>query len=87
MAHHLLRALTQPAERPGAGVPLTDREREVLRLVAQGLSNDEIAEIMHLGERTVRSHVSHILAKLHLETHTQVALYAQRAALARPATG
>ena len=84
IAHHLIRALRQPAERPAA-MPLTAREREVLRLVAQGLSNDEIAERLHLGERTVRTHISNILRKLHLANRTQVALYALRASLARPA--
>jgi DNA-binding NarL/FixJ family response regulator len=68
-------------------VPLTDREREALRLVAQGLSNDEIAEQMHLGERTVRSHISRILAKLRLANRTQLALYALREGLARPDVG
>jgi NarL family two-component system response regulator LiaR len=56
----------------------------VLHLVAQGLSNDEIAATMHLGERTVRTHISNILAKLHLANRTQLALYALRAGLARP---
>jgi len=68
-------------------MPLTNREREVLRLVAQGLSNDEIAKRLHLAERTVRSHISHILAKLHLANRTQLALYALRTGLARPAAG
>ena len=82
IAHKLIRELRQPADRPAAHVPLTDRERHVVRLVARGLSNDEIAGIMHLGERTVRSHVSHILAKLHLANRTQLALYAVRTGLA-----
>ena len=87
IAHQLIRALRQPAERPAAAVPLTNREREVLRLVAQGLSNDAIAERLHVGERTVRSHISNILAKLHLANRTQLALYALRTGLARPAAG
>ena len=86
IAHQLIRALRQPAERPAA-VPLTNREQEVLRLVAQGLSNDAIAERLHVGERTVRSHISHILAKLQLANRTQLALYALRTGLARPAAG
>ena len=87
IAYQLIRALSRPAERPAAAMPLTNREREVLRLVAQGLSNDEIAENIHLAERTVRSHISHILAKLHLANRTQLALYALRTGLARPAAG
>ena len=67
---------------PPAVEPLTDRERQVVRLVAQGLSNGEIAERLYLGERTVRSHVSHILATLHLANRTQLALYALRTGLA-----
>jgi two-component system, NarL family, response regulator LiaR len=86
IAHQLIRALRQPAER-AAAVPLTGREREVLRLVAQGLSNDAIAERLHVGERTVRSHISNILAKLQLANRTQLALYALRTGLARPAAG
>jgi two-component system, NarL family, response regulator LiaR len=87
IAHKLIRALSRPANRPAAGVPLTDREREVAHLVAQGLSNDAIAEQLHLGERTVRSHISHILAKLQLANRTQLALYALRTGLARPGAG
>ena len=83
IAHKLIRELSRPAE----AMPLTNREQEVLRLVAQGLSNDAIAERLHVGERTVRSHISHILAKLQLANRTQLALYALRTGLARPAAG
>jgi NarL family two-component system response regulator LiaR len=62
--------------------PLTPREIEVLRLVAQGLSNEEIAEKLVVAERTVRTHVSNILGKLHLANRTQAALYALRERLA-----
>jgi NarL family two-component system response regulator LiaR len=86
IAHTLIRELRRPVDRPAA-VPLTKRERQVLHLVAQGLSNDEIAATMHLGERTVRTHISNILAKLHLANRTQLALYALRAGLARPDAG
>jgi two-component system, NarL family, response regulator LiaR len=86
IAHKLIRELRRPAERPAA-VPLTDREREVLRLVAQGLSNEAMARALGVGERTVRSHISHILGKLHLANRTQLALYALREGLARPDVG
>jgi NarL family two-component system response regulator LiaR len=57
---------------------LTEREVEVLRLIAQGLSNRDIAERLVLSEKTVKTHVSNILAKLHLADRTQAALYAVR---------
>ena len=87
IAHKLIRELSRPADRPAAGALLTEREREVARLVAEGLSNEEIAARLRLGERTVRTHVSHILGKLHLANRTQLALYAVRTGLARPAAG
>ncbi len=66
----------------GGPDPLTARELEVLRLVAQGLSNQEIAERLAVSERTARTHVSQILTKLHLANRTQAALYALREGLA-----
>jgi NarL family two-component system response regulator LiaR len=54
---------------------------EVLRLVAQGLDNREIAEKLVISEATVRTHVSHILDKLHLASRTQAALYALKEGL------
>ncbi|MCE1252698.1 MAG: response regulator transcription factor [Anaerolineae bacterium] len=57
---------------------LTDREQEVLKHVARGLSNAEIAQILVVSEATVHSLVSKILAKLHLSSRTQAALYALR---------
>jgi NarL family two-component system response regulator LiaR len=61
---------------------LTEREVEVLKLVAQGLSNEEIAQRLVIAERTVRTHVSNILGKLHLANRTQATLYALREGLA-----
>jgi len=58
--------------------PLTNRELEVLRLIAQGLENKEIAEQLVISDATVRTHVSNILGKLHLASRTQAALYALR---------
>ncbi len=61
--------------------PLTEREVEVLRLVAQGLSNQEIAKTLTISERTVGNHIGSILRKLHLANRTQAALYALRRGL------
>jgi NarL family two-component system response regulator LiaR len=64
---------------PDAGTDaLTERELQVLKLVAHGLSNDTISHRLFIGEGTVRVHVSNILGKLHLESRTQAALYALR---------
>jgi two-component system, NarL family, response regulator LiaR len=68
--------------RPLTADPLTEREVEVLRLVAQGRSNQEIASHLVISEATVRTHVSNILTKLHLASRTQAALYALREGLA-----
>jgi len=57
---------------------LTDREQEVLQLIADGMNNREIAEKLVISEKTVKSHVSNILNKLHLDDRTQAAIYALR---------
>jgi len=62
--------------------PLTQREVEVLRLIAQGYENRNIAEKLVISDATVRTHVSNILGKLHLASRTQAALYALREGLA-----
>ena len=63
---------------------LTDREREILSLVAEGKSNKEIAGELVISERTARTHVSNILSKLDLSSRTQAALWAVREGLAPP---
>jgi DNA-binding NarL/FixJ family response regulator len=55
---------------------LTEREHDVLSLIAEGLNNREIAENLFISEKTVKSHVSSILSKLHLADRTQAAIYA-----------
>lgn len=63
---------------------LTDRERDVLVLIAEGLSNSDIAARMHLSTGTVKDHVSAILTKLEVGSRVQAALLAERAGLLRP---
>ena len=58
---------------------LTDREREVVALIAEGLDNREVAAAAYMGEGTVRNHISSILAKLHLRNRTQIAIAFWRA--------
>ena len=68
----------QPKRDEAPGAALTPRELEVLRLIASGMSNKEIARELVLNERTVKGHVSNILSKLGLADRTQAALYAVR---------
>jgi len=82
IARKLLQELSHPSEQPPTPDPLTEREVEVLRLVARGQSNQDIADQLVISEATVRTHVSNILSKLHLASRTQAALYALREGLA-----
>jgi NarL family two-component system response regulator LiaR len=82
IARKVLQELTRPPRQPPTPDPLTEREVEVLRLVAQGRSNQDIARLLVVSEATVRTHVSSILSKLHLASRTQAALYALREGLA-----
>lgn len=82
IARKVLRELAQPAGQAQEVDPLTERELEVLKLIARGMSNDEIAAVLVISEATVRNHVSNILSKLHLASRTQAALYALRKGLA-----
>jgi NarL family two-component system response regulator LiaR len=81
IARKLLQEVAHPADlQPDAEV-LTAREMAVLRLIAQGLSNQAIGDELAVSEATVRAHVSRILGKLHLVSRTQAALYAVREGL------
>ncbi|HEX5416881.1 MAG TPA: response regulator transcription factor [Chloroflexota bacterium] len=66
---------------------LTDRETDILRLLGQGLTNRDIAASLQIGEKTVKTHVSNILAKLGLQSRTQAALHAVRLGLVAPQGG
>jgi NarL family two-component system response regulator LiaR len=94
IARMVLRELESPSEpnalnpdkngngHPSGKDPLTDREVEVLRLVARGLTNQDIAKSLVISERTVGNHIGSILRKLRLANRTQAALYALRQGLA-----
>jgi DNA-binding NarL/FixJ family response regulator len=79
------RRLTQEMRAPRTGVGvLTAREKEVLILVAEGRSNKDIAAHLVISERTARTHVSHLLAKMGLSSRTQAALLAIKEGLVQP---
>lgn len=84
IARMVLQELNRPAgpRQSPTTDPLSARELEVLRLLARGMSNQEIADVLVVGEAAVRSHVSAILRKLQLASRTQAALYALREGLA-----
>lgn len=71
-----------PSSVPSETSVLTERETLVLKHVAQGLTNQEIADILVISERTARTHMANILRKLHLANRTQAALYALREGIA-----
>jgi DNA-binding NarL/FixJ family response regulator len=79
IASRTLRASLHPSG--GLCEPLSDREREVLIMLAQGIPNKEIADKLHLAEGTVKNHVSNILGKLQVQNRTQAADLARRRGL------
>jgi DNA-binding NarL/FixJ family response regulator len=78
IARELMHELAAVSDATHSARPLTDRELEILGHVARGLSNQEIAVTLSISERTVRTHVSNILDKLHVSNRTQATLYALR---------
>ena len=81
IAQRLMDEVTAPARGRDPAAGLTAREMEVLRLIAQGCTNAEIAAELVITERTVKAHVSNLLGKLHLSDRTQAAVYAWREGL------
>jgi len=82
IALQLIREINRPSDLPPVEDPLSERELEVLKLIAQGMTNQEIATRLVRSEWTVRTHVRNILGKLHVANRTQAALFALREGLA-----
>lgn len=84
VARKVIQEINRPPNQPDIPEPLSDRELEVLRLIAEGLSNQDIADRLVISERTARNHVGNILAKLQLANRTQAALFAIRKGIYTP---
>jgi NarL family two-component system response regulator LiaR len=82
IALQLIHEISQSSNLPLSADPLSERELQVLRLVARGLSNQEVGNVLMISEWTVRTHVRNILSKLHLANRTQATLYALREGIA-----
>ncbi|OGO36042.1 MAG: DNA-binding response regulator [Chloroflexi bacterium RBG_16_57_11] len=82
IARKLMEEIQGGESQAGSVASLTEREVEILQQMALGLTNQEIADVLVLSERTVRTHVTNILAKLGLSNRTQAVLYALRAGIA-----
>jgi two-component system, NarL family, response regulator LiaR len=78
VASKLMHEFTTPRAQDAVTEQLTEREHDVLREIARGKSNKEIADTLIISEKTVKTHVSNILSKLHLADRTQAAIYALR---------
>ena len=81
IARKVLQEIAHPTDSSPTTDPLTEREAVVLRQVARGLSNQDIAEKLHISTATVRTHVSNIMGKLYLANRVQATLYALREGL------
>ena len=74
----------RPTARPGTRRPAVQREREVSALIAEGLTNRQIARALSISEKTVGSHIDHIMTKLDLRSRTRIAVWAVEHGLGRP---
>jgi two-component system, NarL family, response regulator LiaR len=83
VALKLIHELNRPSHLQPTTDPLSERELDVLKLIAKGHSNQEIAQILVISERTTGNHIGNILSKLHLANRTQAALYALREGLVK----
>jgi len=86
VAEHALARVRKLAEQPGTDDPVTklsEQERKLLAYIAEGKTNKEIAQAMHLSDKTVRNYVSNILSKLHLSRRSEAAAFAARRNLTR----
>jgi len=82
VASKMMSRLRQPKQHTAAHEELTEREMDVLRLLAEGKSNQDIADALFIGIKTVKFHVTNILAKLGVDDRTQAAIYAYKNGLA-----
>jgi NarL family two-component system response regulator LiaR len=82
IARKMMKEILEQPSTKSTSESLTAREIEVLQLLAKGLSNDEIAAQLVISEVTVRTHISHLLAKLHMANRVQATLYALREGIA-----
>jgi DNA-binding NarL/FixJ family response regulator len=78
LAQRILAEFTQPVEPTKPYPALTEREREVLRLVTSAMTNKEVATTLHISEQTAKNHIKSIMQKLHAKNRVELTLHARR---------